>query len=93
MKIDTMIKTASVLVLGAGLLLGAVQRAAAADDGQSTGQLTRAEVRHQLADLQSVGYDWASNDNHYPEDLQAAEQRLAARNGERQASASTSNTR
>jgi hypothetical protein len=92
MKFNTMIKTASALVLGTALLAGSTQGALAQGDGQSSGQLTRAEVEHQLAALQSVGYDWAANDNDYPNDLQAAEQRLAAKNNaQRQASASTQN--
>jgi Domain of unknown function (DUF4148) len=92
MKFDTMIKAASALVLGTALLAGTAQSAMAQTDGQSSSPLTRAEVEHQLAALQSVGYDWAANDNDYPNDLQAAEQRLAAQNNaQRQASASTQN--
>lgn len=42
--------------------------------------LTRAEVRQQLVDLESVGYRPAAADNvTYPEDVQAAMRRLAAK--------------
>jgi Domain of unknown function (DUF4148) len=92
MTFNTMIKTASALALGAALLAGTAQSAMAQSDSQASGQLTRAEVEHQLAALQSVGYDWAANDNDYPNDLQAAEQRLVEKNStQRQASASTQN--
>jgi hypothetical protein len=39
-------------------------------------QVTRAEVRHELEELESVGYRPTPNDLYYPEDVQAAEQRL-----------------
>mgnify|MGYP001212190413 CR=1 FL=1 len=39
-------------------------------------QLTRAEVRHELKELESVGYRPTPNDLYYPGDVQAAEQRL-----------------
>nr|WP_090551353.1 DUF4148 domain-containing protein [Paraburkholderia caballeronis] len=42
------------------------------------GSLTRAQVRQELVDLESVGYNPASaNDVTYPQDVQAAMQRLA----------------
>ena len=41
-----------------------------------THQLTRAEVRHELKELESVGYRPIPNDLYYPGDVQAAEQRL-----------------
>ena len=41
-----------------------------------TRQVTRAEVRHELKELESVGYRPTPNDLYYPEDVQAAEQRL-----------------
>ena len=43
-----------------------------------THQVTRAEVRHELEELESVGYRPTPNDLYYPEDIQAAEQRLEA---------------
>jgi outer membrane lipoprotein-sorting protein len=45
---------------------------------QNNGPVTRAQVRAELAALESVGYnpnDWIN----YPENIQAAEQRLAAK--------------
>ncbi len=45
---------------------------------QSNSTVTRAQVRAELAELESVGYnpnDWIN----YPENIQAAEQRLAAK--------------
>jgi hypothetical protein len=39
-------------------------------------QVTRAEVRHELQELESVGYRPVPNDLYYPGDVQAAEQRL-----------------
>jgi hypothetical protein len=44
-----------------------------------THQVTRAEVRHELKELESVGYRPVPNDLYYPDDIQAAEQRLAAK--------------
>jgi hypothetical protein len=49
-------------------------------------QVTRAEVRHELEELESVGYRPIPNDLYYPGDVQAAEQRLQA---ERQAGNNT----
>ena len=44
----------------------------------NSGPLTRAQVRQELIDLESVGYQPASaNDVTYPQDVQAAMQRLA----------------
>ncbi|SAL41744.1 membrane protein [Caballeronia peredens] len=46
-------------------------------------QITRAQVRAELAQLESVGYHVGDGDQaHYPEAIQAAETKLAARNGE-----------
>ncbi|SAL24931.1 membrane protein [Caballeronia arvi] len=45
-------------------------------------QITRAQVRAELAELASVGYHVGDGDQaHYPEAIQAAETKLAARNG------------
>ena len=44
-----------------------------------THQVTRAEVRQELKELASVGYRPVPNDLYYPEDIQAAEQRLEAK--------------
>ena len=42
-------------------------------------QVTRAEVRQELKELAAVGYHPVPNDLYYPEDIQAAEQRLEAK--------------
>jgi hypothetical protein len=44
---------------------------------QTTAPLTRAEVRAQLVELESVGYRPASRDLYYPEAIQAAEAGVA----------------
>ncbi|KXU89003.1 hypothetical protein CR51_33955 [Caballeronia megalochromosomata] len=45
-------------------------------------QITRAQVRAELVQLQSVGYHVGDGDQaHYPEAIQAAEAKLAARDG------------
>jgi len=44
-----------------------------------THQITRAEVRHELEELEAVGYRPIPNDLYYPDDVQAAEQRLEAK--------------
>ncbi|MEW9586682.1 DUF4148 domain-containing protein [Paraburkholderia sp. DGU8] len=44
-----------------------------------THQVTRAEVRQELKELAAVGYRPVPNDLYYPDDIQAAEQRLKAK--------------
>jgi hypothetical protein len=45
-----------------------------------TPQVTRAEVLHELQELESVGYNPSMiNDPYYPTDIQAAEQKLQAK--------------
>ncbi|MDR5740426.1 DUF4148 domain-containing protein [Caballeronia sp. LZ016] len=45
-------------------------------------QITRAQVRAELAELQSVGYHVGDGDQaHYPQAIQQAEAKLAARQG------------
>ncbi|PMS19817.1 hypothetical protein C0Z18_12415 [Trinickia dabaoshanensis] len=41
--------------------------------------LTRAQVRHELTQLERAGYNPARKDNMYPADIQAAEARVAAK--------------
>lgn len=51
-----------------------------AQSTNNNGPLTRAQVRQEMVDLESVGYKPASADNvTYPEDVQAAMRRLAAK--------------
>jgi Domain of unknown function (DUF4148) len=45
----------------------------------ATHQVTRAEVRHELEELESVGYRPTPNAIYYPYDVQAAQQRLEAK--------------
>ena len=42
---------------------------------QSNGPVTRAEVRHQLVQVERAGYNPARNSPSYPNDIQAAEKR------------------
>jgi hypothetical protein len=48
---------------------------------QSDAPVTRAEVRAQLSALEKAGYNPATNDNYYPQGLQAAQQRIDSANG------------
>ncbi|MFX1670799.1 DUF4148 domain-containing protein [Paraburkholderia sp. A2WS-5] len=44
---------------------------------QTTTPLTRAQVRAQLVQIEKAGYNPARRDNNYPDDIQAAEARIA----------------
>jgi hypothetical protein len=49
---------------------------------QSNSPVTRAQVRAELVQLEKAGYSPASgNDVHYPDDILAAEAKVAAQNG------------
>ncbi|CAD6554302.1 hypothetical protein LMG28727_05685 [Paraburkholderia kirstenboschensis] len=49
---------------------------------QSSGSVTRAQVRAELIQLEQAGYHVGDGDNaHYPEAIQAAEAKVAAQNG------------
>lgn len=48
---------------------------------QDNAPVTRAQVRAELSALERAGYNPATNDNYYPEGLQAAQQRVDATNG------------
>lgn len=64
-----------------------VLAAPVASFAQSNGPLTRAEVRAQLVQLEQAGYrPAAGRDPYYPADIQAAEARVAAQNGNAQTS-------
>lgn len=55
---------------------------------QSNGALTRAQVRAEIIDLQTVGYSpGTANDNDFPGNIQAAEAKLAARRADGQSAA------
>ena len=47
---------------------------------QSNTPVTRAQVRAELVQLEKAGYNPAKRDNAYPDDIQAAEARVAAQN-------------
>ncbi|SOE94730.1 protein of unknown function [Burkholderia sp. D7] len=51
---------------------------------QSNAPVTRAEVRADLVRLEQAGYNPARNDINYPADIQAAEAKVAAQNGQQQ---------
>ncbi|SAL23500.1 membrane protein [Caballeronia turbans] len=48
---------------------------------QSNQPITRAEVRAQLVELQKAGYDPASDQTQYPQNIQAAQARVDAAKG------------
>jgi hypothetical protein len=49
---------------------------------QSNGPVTRAQVRAELVQLEKAGYNPAhGNDPHYPDDILAAEAKVAAQSG------------
>ncbi|WP_186188899.1 DUF4148 domain-containing protein [Burkholderia gladioli] len=58
------------------LLIAAALATPLAAQAQST--VTRAQVRHELVELESVGYRPTRNDIHYPDSIQAAEAKLAS---------------
>jgi hypothetical protein len=64
------------LIVAAALAIPAVSSFA-----QSNQPVTRAEVKAQLVQLEKAGYQPGRNDPHYPDDIQAAEARVAAQNG------------
>jgi hypothetical protein len=45
---------------------------------QADGSLTRADVRHELAQLEAVGYKPSTHDADYPQALMSAEAKVAA---------------
>ena len=69
------------LALAAGALAAPVLSFA-----QSNAPVTRAEVRADLVRVEQAGYNPArGNDNNYPDDIQAAEAKIAAQSGQQQA--------
>jgi hypothetical protein len=62
-------------------VLASVLAAPVASFAQSNEPVTRAQVRAELIQLEKAGYNPASsNDASYPNDIQAAEQRVQAQN-------------
>jgi hypothetical protein len=74
-------------------LVAAVLAAPAVSFAQAQQQqpVTRAEVRTELAQLRAAGYD-PSDWMHYPDNIQAAEAKVAAQNGTTAYGPSTSGT-
>ncbi|HEY1996292.1 DUF4148 domain-containing protein [Paraburkholderia sp.] len=69
--------------------IAAVLAAPVASFAQSNQPLTRAEVRAQLVQLEKAGYSPArGRDPYYPDDIQAAEARVAAQSAGAQAGTS-----
>lgn len=69
------------------LLIAALMAGPAASFAQSNQSVSRAQVRAELAQLKKAGYnpnDWI----HYPENIQAAEAKVAAQNSAAQAAVS-----
>jgi hypothetical protein len=56
--------------------------------GQSSGGLTRAEVRDQIVEVEQAGDNPARKDIHYPQSIQQAEARIQSSETARQADAS-----
>ena len=48
---------------------------------QSNGPITRAQVKAELVQLEKAGYSPSGEDVNYPQDIQAAEQRVAEQQG------------
>jgi hypothetical protein len=48
---------------------------------ETTSTLTRAQVRAELVQVEKAGYRPGNNDPQYPDDIQAAEAKVAAANG------------
>lgn len=68
------------LIVSTALMATSVCVYAQTPPAPATHQITRAQVRHELEELESVGYNPSQGDNgDYPADIQAAEQRLEAK--------------
>jgi hypothetical protein len=74
-----MIKSLIPAVLIASAL--AVPTFASAQDSAGNSGVTRAEVKGQLIQLEQAGYNPTGRDNYYPSDVQAAQRRVDAANG------------
>lgn len=64
------------------VVVAAVLTAPVVSFAQSNTSITRAQVRAELVQLEQTGWrPAAGTDPHYPEDIQAAEAKVAAQNG------------
>ncbi|MGF6770260.1 hypothetical protein P3T18_002739 [Paraburkholderia sp. GAS199] len=67
------------LAAGAALFVISTGAHAQASSGPGAHPLTRAEVRHELEELEAAGYNPSQgDDSSYPVDIQEAEQKVAA---------------
>jgi len=67
------------------VVAASVLAAPVASFAQSNPSVTREQVRAELVQLQQAGYEASSRGAHYPDDIQAALQRVHARNATAQA--------
>jgi hypothetical protein len=65
-------------------VIAAVLAAPVASFAQSAAPVTRAQVRAELVQLEKAGYNPNASDATYPANLQAAQARVAAQNGDAQ---------
>ncbi|HEX7907396.1 MAG TPA: DUF4148 domain-containing protein [Paraburkholderia sp.] len=67
------------LMVSAALLITSTGVYAQASSDPAPHQVTRAEVRHELEELEAVGYNASQGDDgEYPADIQEAERKVAA---------------
>lgn len=84
MKAETMNRYAgsqllSLMLAGAMLMVSAASAHAQAVSDPEPHQVTRAEVMHELEELEAAGYNPSTGDDgSYPADIQAAEAKVAA---------------
>jgi len=70
----------ALVVAGAVLMATSASVYAQSSSAPAAHQLTRAEVRHELEELEAAGYNPAQGDDvDYPADIQAAEAKVAAK--------------
>lgn len=67
--------------LFSALVLSAALAAPAFAFAQNNGPVTRAQVKAELIQLEKAGYSPGGEDVNYPQDIQAAEQRVAEQQG------------
>lgn len=70
----------SLVIAGAVLMLSSASVYAQTMPEPATHQLTRAEVMHELEELEAAGYNPSQGDDgSYPADIQAAQEKVAAK--------------
>ncbi|CAH2804985.1 MAG: hypothetical protein CBARDCOR_6217 [uncultured Caballeronia sp.] len=67
--------------LTAALVISSALAAPAFALAQSNGPVTRTQVKAELVQLEKAGYNPGGEDVNYPQDIQAAEQRVAEQQG------------